>query len=251
MRRFGYEIYVWPGTGYFPVTLKTSLSPLSAQSISEVSDQKGIDMVEIVKAFGWPHFTFLFALIVLVVFKSQLAELITRITSIDKSGIKTTPAPEAQREKKKDEVVQELLFAIGDSIVLREIEGRIKADLDERGLESEGDSPKILIKHLAGAKLLLEFEQIQNLIFGSQIFLLKKLNEVVGQGRSREEVEAHFARVKELFEELKGWSFDQYMYFLIKRLLVTVDMNTYHITNLGVEYLTWMARTGQGEGKPL
>lgn len=209
-------------------------------------------MEEIIKAFGWPHFSFLFGLIFLLLFKNQLGDLISRVTSIGKEGVKAAPTPEAQREKKKTEAVQELLLAIGDSIVLRDIEGRIKSDLTDRELEIDGDTVKVLIKHLAAVKLLLEFEQVYNLIFGSQIYLLKKLNEVVGQGQNRQNVIAHFEHVREMFKsDLGDWSFEQYMAFLINRSLVTVDNETYHVTNFGVEYLTWMARNGRSENRPL
>ena len=55
-------------------------------------------MEEIIKALGWPHFSFLFALVFVLLFRNQLAGLISRITSIDKSGVKAAPTPEAQRE---------------------------------------------------------------------------------------------------------------------------------------------------------
>lgn len=209
-------------------------------------------MGEILKALSWPHFVFLFALIFLFIFKSQLAGFIARITSIDKSGVKTAPTPEAQREKKKTEAVQELLLAVGDSIALRDIEGRIKSDLMNRELDIESDTSKVLIKYLAGALILLDFEQIHSLIFGSQIFLLKKLNEVAGQGQKIDLVVGHFEQVKELFrEQLGNWSFEQYMVFLLSRIMVTVDKDNYHITNYGVEYLTWMAKNGRRENLPL
>jgi len=80
------------------------------------------------------------------------------------------------------EAVQQLLDVIGSSVVIAEIEGRIKNELSERGLNTDGDTVKILIRHLAGTQILLSFEQIHSLIFGSQVFLLKKLNEVAGQG---------------------------------------------------------------------
>mgnify|MGYP001584419730 CR=1 FL=1 len=209
-------------------------------------------MEAVITALSWPHFSFLFALMFVLLFRSQLAGLISRITSIGKGGVKAAPTPEAQREKQKTEVVQQLLLAIGDSIVLREVELRIKSDLQARGLETEGDTVKVLIKHFAAAKILLEFEQIQNLIFGSQIFLLKKLNEVAGQGQKRENVIAHFEHIRDIFKsDLGSWSFEQYMAFLIGRSLVTVDFDTYHITNLGVEYLTWMARNGRSENRLL
>jgi hypothetical protein len=211
-----------------------------------------MEVEEIIKSLSWPHFVFLLALVFMFLFKSQLAGFLSRVTSIAPSGVTAAPAPEAQREKKKTEAVQELLLAIGDSIVLRDIEGRITSDLKDRGLETEGDTVKVLIKHLAAARILLEFEQIHNLIFGSQIYLLKKLNEVVGQGQKKEFVIAHFDQVKKFYkEQLSDWSFEQYMAFLLSRYLVTVDKEIYHITNLGVEYLTWMARNGRSESRPL
>ena len=209
-------------------------------------------MGEIIKALSWPHFVFIFALVSLFLFRRQLAGLISRITSIDKTGVKAAPSPEAQREKKKNEAVQDLLIAVGDSIVLRDVEGRIKSDLINRELEIEGDASKVLIKLFAVALILLEFEQIHNLIFGSQIYLLKKLNEVAGQGQEREYVINYFQRVKEVFgEQLGNWSFDEYMAFLLSRSLVTIANNNYHITNQGVEYLTWMAKNGRSENRPL
>jgi len=209
-------------------------------------------MEGIIKAISWPHLAFLFAVFFVLLFRKPLFGLISRITSIDKSGIKASQTPEAQREKQKKESVQQLLLAIGDSIVLQDIEGRIRADLKEKGLETNGDTIKVLIKHLAGTKVLLEFEQTYNLIFGSQIFLLKKLNEVAGQGKPAEFVANHFEHVKGLFPgQLGNWSLEQYMAFLIERSLITTKENIFHITNLGVEYLTWMIRNGKREDKPL
>ncbi|MBA7522092.1 hypothetical protein ES705_14205 [subsurface metagenome] len=209
-------------------------------------------MEEILKYLGWPHFTFLFLVFFVLIFRQHLAALISRVTSIDKSGIKASTTPEAQREEQKKEAVQELLNAIESSVVLQDIESRIKADLEKRGLETKGDSIAILIKHLAATKILLEFEQIYGLIFGSQIFLLKKLNEVAVQGKSKEFVLSHFKHVQELYPKLLvSWTLEQYLSFLMTRLLVKIKGNNYHITNLGIEYLTWIVRNGRREDNPL
>lgn len=156
-------------------------------------------MGDIIKELGWPHFAFLFGVVFVIVFKNQLAGLISRITSIDKRGVKAEPTPEAQREQKKTETVQELLIAVGDSIVLRDCEGHITSEFNSKGLETNGDTTKVLIKYLAAALITLGYEQIHNLIFGSQIFLLKKLNEVRGQGFEAIHVIAHFNYTKEFF----------------------------------------------------
>lgn len=209
-------------------------------------------MEEILKNLGWPHFTFIFAVICIFVFKKPLSSFISRVRSIDKTGVKTSSTPEAQREEDKKEAVQELLDAIGSSIVLQDLENRIKSDLLKRSLVVKGDTITVLIKNLAAARILLSFEQIHNLIFGSQIFLLKKLNEVAGQGKPKEFIDSYYQHVHELFpEQLGSWTLEQYLSFLLSRSLITIAGNTYHITNFGVEYLTWIVRNGRREDNPL
>jgi len=211
-------------------------------------------MEEIFKAINWQHLAFLFALVFIFVFRQPLSGLIKRVTKIDKEGLTAEPSPESQREKTETsaEAVQQLLDVVGNSIVINEIEERIRNELAVKGLPAEGDVAKILIKHLAGTQLLLEFERIHSSIFGSQIFLLKKLNEVAGQGRAEEFVKNHIEHVRELYaEQLGEWTSEQYLHFLDSHLLIVSDAGQIHITNQGVEYLTWMARNGRKEDNAL
>ena len=210
-------------------------------------------MSEIIAALGWPHFAFAFGVVFLVVFHAQLRGLLGRITSIDKTGIRTQPNPEIQREDpKKMEAAQELLLAIGNTVVLQDIEGRIRNELTTRQLSVEGETTKVLIKYLAAAQVGLEFEQIQNLIFGSQIYLLKKLNQVTGQGQSLALIESHFEHVQKMFSDsFADWTLEKYLHFLFERQLIVLQDGRYHITNLGKEYLVWMARTGRAENNAL
>ena len=210
-------------------------------------------MPEIIAALGWPHFAFAFGVVFLLVFHAQLRALLGRITSIDKTGIRTQPNPEIQREDpKKIEAAQELLLAIGNTVVLQDIEGRIRNELTTRQLSVEGETTKVLIKYLAAAQVGLEFEQIQNLIFGSQIYLLKKLNQVTGQGQSLALIESHFEHVQKMFNDsFADWTLEKYLHFLFERQLIVLQDGRYHITNLGKEYLVWMARTGRAENNAL
>jgi uncharacterized protein YgbK (DUF1537 family) len=114
-------------------------------------------MEETIKAFGWPQVSLVFAVIFVVIFRKQIGSLLSRVTSIDKSGVKTAPSPEAQRETQKTEAAQELIAAIGDTIVLSYLENRIRNDLEQRGLSAGGDTAKVLVKHLAATQLLAEF----------------------------------------------------------------------------------------------
>ncbi len=211
-------------------------------------------MEEIVKAISWQHLAFLFALIFIFVFRQPLSGLIKRTTKIDKEGLTAEPSPESQREKTETsaEAVQQLLDVVGNSIVINEIEERIRNELTAKGLPVGEGIAKVLIKHLSGTQLLLEFERIHSSIFGSQILLLKKLNEVAGQGRTEEFVKNYIEHVKELYaEQLGEWTSEQYLNFLYSQLLIVSDSGQIHITNLGVEYLTWITRNGRREDNAL
>ena len=210
-------------------------------------------MDETLKIITWPHVIFLFAIVFVLLFREQISHLIKRTTSIDKKGLKAGPSPESQREQPEttNNAVQHLLSAVGDSVVINEQEGNIQKDLEEKGLSTDGDTVKVLIKHLAGTQLLLVFEKILSSIFGSQIVLLKQLNEVRGQGINVEIVNWHIETTKESHPvELGDWTADQYLSFLRSYLLI-IGEDQIQITNLGVEYLTWMARIGHSENKLL
>lgn len=127
--------------------------------------------MDIFSAITWHHLAFLFALAFIAIFRQPLSELIRRTTKIGKDGLSAGPAPDAQREKFDPEAVQQLLDVIGNSIVIADIEGRVRTELKEKGLSAEGDTIKVLIRHLAGTQLLLSFEQIHNLITDPQPYI--------------------------------------------------------------------------------
>ena len=81
---------------------------------------------------------------------------------------------------------------------------------------------------------------------------MKSLNEVAGQGRSLSFVVGHVDHVKTLYPaELGDWTSDQYLGFLYGRSLIIRHDDQFHITNLGVEYLTWITRNGRRENNAL
>ena len=128
-------------------------------------------------------------------------------------------------KKENNEEVEKLLAVVGDSLVISEIVSNINAEIESKGLSTEGDSVKVLAKHLAGTKLLLTFEQIHSVIFGSQIYLLKKLNESLGEGRNDDFVYSHIDHVKDLFSELSEWDYEQYLAYLYSHQLITKNEN--------------------------
>lgn len=82
------------------------------------------NMEELLKVITWHHLVFLFALVFIFVFRQPLSGLIKRTTKIDRGGLTAEPSPESQREKTEtsSEAVQQLLDAVGNSIVINETE---------------------------------------------------------------------------------------------------------------------------------
>lgn len=202
-------------------------------------------------AVGWPHAALIFSIFFTLLFRKELSAFIARIRSVGgKRGVEAAaPSPEIQNEKKGSAVLEDLMN-VGDSAVLKEVEQFITSNLELRDISAQ-DSVRVLVRHLAATQLELDYEQIHGLIFGSQIRLLRRLNEVQGQGKPPEFIEEYFERVRNAFPELADWSLEQYMTFPYARTLVTAQDGNVHITQKGVDYLVWIARTGHSEDKHL
>ena len=159
----------------------------------------------------------------------------------------------SQGKEIDDNHVQELLDVIEDTPLIAELVDGIKSELDERDLPYDSPSHEILIKHLAGTQLTLQFERTHSLIFGSQITLLKDLNSIKPQGDSKEGVDGYVASVYRQFpNSFKDWDYNKYLSFLYTSVLITnSEENTIHITVRGVEYLAWIVRNGKREDNSL
>ena len=155
--------------------------------------------------------------------------------------------------KKNNSNVQELLERIGNSSVITELEKRIIAELKEKDLEIEGDTDKVLLRHLAGTQLVLEFEKIHQIIFGSQIQFLQQINTLGAQGVPQEYLSEYYENVIHRFpDSFKNWSQDQYFSFLFSKFLLVKKAEYISLTDLGREYLLWIVRSGLSEeGKVL
>ena len=218
--------------------------------MSQTIQVSQINITEIIEVIAWP----VACVIILLIFKGAIESLIRRITGISKNGITAPNSSETQSEKTEtsSEAIQQLLDVVGNSVVINELEETIYTELKKKGLSPDGDAVKVLIKHLAGSRLLLAFEQIHNIIFGSQILLLKRLKQAGIRRLTVEDVDKYVDIVSKKYpEQLRDWDADQYLFFLREQSLIIDNKDYIHITNLGVEYITWIVRNGRNENKLL
>ena len=141
---------------------------------------------------------------------------------------------------------------LGRSITRDEAEKIIFADLKKQNLDTKGDTIRILVRHLAATQMALDFFQIYRSIFGGQIFILKRLNQVAGVGLVERDVEAIYTDRKALVGRvLDEWDLQMYLRYLFNNLLLEKSDDRFHITHKGQDFLVWLTQRGLPEDKGL
>ena len=144
----------------------------------------------------------------------------------------------------------ELLAAMPLSPVLQGREDVVRAGLQAKGLNETSPTVDVLVRYFAATLIMLDFEQVHYLIFGSQIQLLKRLNEARGAGQTQEFIEKYFGEVKEEYPDIfRDATAAMYMNYLIITELVMDEGGRCHLTTKGLEYLRWIVNTGRQENK--
>ncbi len=161
--------------------------------------------MQFVQGLSWPFVGLILGTFALLVFRKPIESFLWRLRSANKDGLTTESPLEAQVDKRREEEIQKLMDVESSPVLLQQ-ETLIKSDLEGRGLQVTGETSTLLIRQLAAAQLLLAAEQVYNVIFGSQIFLLKMLNQAGNNGHTVDTVKAHFDRIQQFFPTFKEWS---------------------------------------------
>ncbi|RAM61259.1 hypothetical protein [Herbaspirillum rubrisubalbicans] len=201
---------------------------------------------------AWPTALVLIILIFLLLFRSQIAALISRVQAIKgpKWDVALEQGQQGQQESPENNPsVEKLLVALGSSPPLVEREKLILEQLKAEGLSIDGPTVKVVVKYLAASQVLLFFEQTYLNIFGSQIQLLKLINERRSTGLKREHASVFIAsRMQQAGLEASEQDF---LHYLFLRNLIVEAEDALMITDAGVEFLSWMIRVGRSEDRPL
>lgn len=222
---------------------------------------------------AWPITIIPIVIIFMWVFREPIARLVDRIKKVGKGGVECDDLTEKQIADTKDpaqsplDAIQktgddqeisvaqngadELLATVPLTPCVQDNEKLVRDGLLARGLDETALAVKVLIRYLAVSVVLLDFEQVHNAIFGSQIQLLTSLNEVVGTGKAWKFIEGHFDDTKEQYPDyFEKWTADTYMKYLGGKGLIAYDNERRcHITEKGREYLGWIVKCSRGEKK--
>lgn len=203
---------------------------------------------DILKILAWPLCVAVIAIIFLFIFQKEIREKISKIKSVSRNAILMEPTQETNITNYHS---NDDLLGKNDSITVKEQKERIKKDLKDRNLDNNPtEANDILIHQLAITQLKLDFERIYNTIFGSQIYLLKKLNE---NTKLKKDVHSYISSVISNNETLHDWSIEEYLNFLLGHSLIVIDpqKELFNITYIGQEFLLWLLQSGKNENKNL
>jgi hypothetical protein len=212
-------------------------------------------------------------LILACIFRKQLKSLVDRIDLFKAPGIEVS-APTGSANKQKIEADKKSVEdPLGIGSIQTQLELPIPAEIKSRQAAVStygGDEPilleqmklieddlatlhfpltsldtsYVLIRHLAVNQILVRMERIYRLIFGSQITVLRTLNESGPQ--PADSLSILFDKAKSKAPKFFGeYTFRDWIDFLLKQnTIVELADGKYGISVLGQEFLKWVTATG-------
>ena len=179
------------------------------------------------------------AVIALVVFYKPIARLIDRISGASKDGI-TFKHPQEVGEVNPALVSFIDLMKEPVSASILEREKTVHSQLQAFNLKNEEEKISVLSRALATARVALEFNNIANVIFGSQVTLLVQLSGT-HNGIAQNQAELIFEQAKTEFpalhsdRKLEDW----FMYLHLNNLITSIE-NRIDITQFGTDFLKYL-----------
>jgi hypothetical protein len=208
-------------------------------------------MIELLEVLKWP----LVIIIIAFIFRGSITQLIQRVKSVkgvgfglDTSDVKSK---EVQQQKSKDLQLQKLESELNlfNKQTREQFQAAIKKESEWDKVDDFKNKFEVLLRYSEALYIVLFFERIYNLIFGSQIGILKHLNSSNG---------VPLADVKNIYKDtiqknndnLKNYPFESYWGFLESRGLVVIeDKNIAKITWIGRDFLKYLIDNGLNDQK--
>ena len=193
---------------------------------------------------AWPVAVFLFSVFFVILFRRSIHELIGRIREVSRDGIKAGSEHPQKGAVATPPDADKLMRAF-DSVVLQQQEEAIQNDLHRKGLTDKSKTIDILVRHLAATQLNLYFEKVNSVIWGSQIHLLQELNSKTLPVPAESLLPFYEIAAKKYPKPYEDYTFEDYLRYLqVNGLVVINEGSDYQITELGSEFLQYLAKTG-------
>ena len=196
---------------------------------------------------SWPMATVLITLVLGLLFRGPIGRLIDRTRSVSKEGIRAYD--DAQLSARRPEGLTEFLEGFQSPLLLA-VEAYIEKDLQDGGFTDPAHVRKVLLKRLAGVLITAHFEDVQRIIFASQLEALDFLCEQFTPTPKDTLKNRFYDKAVTVFPMVyKNRSFDTWLGYLREQDLVDETAEGISLSVRGREFLKW--RVGSGRPGPL
>ncbi len=195
-------------------------------------------------------------IVALVTQRKPIGELIRRIIKVGPKGV-VTLATSAEEQKAPSatpldprRAADELLRGL-DNVHIASVRASVQQDLERRGLgeSAPADTIRVLMGYVASLFVIVDFERIDNVIWGSQLRILSDLN--VAQVARLPEVRPYYEDAARTFPEaFEHYPFDEYMGFLKSQGLVLQEQDRILITPKGKAFLMYLVHESRSLRRP-
>jgi len=197
----------------------------------------------ILLAYKWP----IVIVIVCIIFRKALQRVLSsRDVGITRNSIKITGG-QTQAEPAHVPHFQDNLRPYERVIVDKQVE---QIENDPLYIETPVTNRlKLVLRDLARSNIVLHFERVNGLIWGSQVRILQDLN-AVPEGVELESMRTFFDSAGIPTDVMETYPFEQYIGFLESSELILRDGTRLRITDLGRAFLTFLVETSRTAERP-
>ena len=209
-------------------------------------------VLSVLDLLKWP----LVIIVIALIFKKPITSLINSIKSIKggKFGIETELSKKQletqnvlEKPKSKMTTIEKSLNLISDDTRNR-IQTAIIQETELDKVKDESEKNQLLLKYSEALYVILRFERIYNLIFGSQIKLLNHLNSSIKE--TTESISFFYKEAVEVNPNLKEYPYKNYLAFLESEGLIIIGKeNSIQISAFGRDLLKYMIDSGLSDKK--
>ncbi len=211
--------------------------------------------MEVFKILVWPLAVIIIVLIIVLLLKKSIMDILSRVTKL-KYGDTIAEVSQSLQDKTEKSL-------LGQSQSDRPNENIEKAlglfsqptlDRAKKLVEDESKINEIsdinfkveaLVKYSEALYLILSFERIYNLIFGSQLYILDYVN--TDRSQAKNDLKTFYDAAKDKYPDFySAYSYDDYFDFLVAHELVIIKSNDCcEITWLGRDFLKYLVETAK------
>lgn len=205
------------------------------------------NLIKLIDVLKWP----LLILIIVLIFKKNLLELISKVKKIGHGGTAVEIEQQTVAIKLEKRPISNVDKALG-LFRTETIDFFSNAVLQETDIETyKSDKEKVehLLNYSIALYIIKHYDMIYNAIYGSQLQILQQLNSN-NSNESMETIKRFYDYAVEHYPKFyNNYPFEEYINFLFSFSLIIEENEKVKITILGLDFLKYLTETSKNFDK--